>query len=72
MEKYEYWTGEDLGLEPSTVEQTKCEYSPLGKVFTKGLDEDDKKEWLFKRLKNIEGKIKGENKKESELIKIEV
>ena len=71
MEKYEYWTGEDLGLEPSTVEQTKCEYSPLGKVFTKGLDEDDKKEWLFKRLKNIEGKIKGENKKESEPIENE-
>ena len=71
MEKYEHWTGEDLGLEPSTVEQTKCEYSPLGKVFTKGLDEDDKKEWLFKRLKNIEGKIKGENKKESEPIENE-
>ena len=27
---------------------------------------------MFKRLKNIEGKIKGENKKESEPIKIEV
>ena len=28
-EKYEYLTGEDLGFKPSTVEQTKFEYSPL-------------------------------------------
>ena len=56
LDKYEYLTGEDLGLKPSTVEQTKFEYSPLGKVFNKGLDKDDKKEELFKRLKNIEDK----------------
>ena len=49
-------TGEDLGLKPSTVEQAKFEYSPLGKIFNKGLSEDDKKEGLFKRLKNIEDK----------------
>ena len=50
LEKYEYLTGEDLGLKPSTVEQTKFEYSPLGKVFTKGLEkEEDKKEGPFKR-----------------------
>ena len=53
LDKYEYLTGEDLGLKPSTVEQAKFEYSPLGKVFTKGLDKDDKK-GLFKRLQNIE------------------
>ena len=56
LDKYEYLTGEDLGLKPSTVEQTKFEYSPLGKIFNKGLDKDDKKEGLFKRLKNIEDK----------------
>ena len=56
LDKYEYLTGEDLGLKPSIVEQAKFEYSPLGKVFTKGLDKDDKKEGLFKRLKNIETK----------------
>ena len=56
MDKYEYLTGEDLGLKPSTVEQAKFEYSPLGKIFNKGLSEDDKKEGLFKRLKNIEDK----------------
>ena len=55
LDKYEYLTGEDLGLKPSTVEQTKFEYSPLGKIFNKGLEkEEDKKEGLLKRLKNIE------------------
>ena len=41
LEKYEYLTGEDLGLKPSTVEQAKFEYSPLGKVFTKGLEKEE-------------------------------
>ena len=54
LDKYEYLTGEDLGLKPSTVEQAKFEYSPLGKIFNKGLSEDDKKEGLFKRQKSIE------------------
>ena len=45
-----------MGLKPSTIEQTKFEYSPLGKIFNKGLSEDDKKEGLFKRLKNIKDK----------------
>ena len=54
LDKYEYLTGEDLGLKPNTIEQARFEYSPLGKIFNKGLSEDDKKEGLFKRLKNIE------------------
>ena len=49
-------TGEDLGLKPSTVEQAKFEYSPLGKVFNKGLSEEDKKEGILKRLKNVKDK----------------
>ena len=53
FDKYEYLTGEDLGLKPSTIEQTKFEYSPFGKIFNKGLDKDNKKEGLFKRLENI-------------------
>ena len=48
LNKYDYLTGEDFGLKPSTVEQAKFEYSPLGKIFNKGLSEDDKKEGLFK------------------------
>ena len=71
LEKYEYLTGEDLGLKPSTIEQTKFEYSLLGKIFNRELDQDDTREDSFKRLRNIEGKIKSENKKESEPIKNE-
>ena len=36
--KYEY-----LGFKPSTIEQTKFEYSQLDKIFNKGLDKDKKK-----------------------------
>ena len=53
LDKYEHLAGKDLGLKPSTLEQTKFEYSPLGKIFSNGLDKDDKKVGLFKRLKNI-------------------
>ena len=54
MDKYEYLTGEDLRLKPSSIEQAKFEYSPLRKMLNKGLSEDGKKEVLFKILKNIE------------------
>ena len=43
----------------------------MRKIFSKGLDKDDKKEGLFKRLKNIENKVKDENRKELEPIKNE-
>ena len=44
LDKYEYLTDEDLGLKPSTIEQAKLnKYSPLGKIFNKELDKDDKK-----------------------------
>ena len=33
LDKYEYLTGKDLGLKPTTVEQTKFEYFELGKIF---------------------------------------
>ena len=62
LDKYEYLTDEDLGLKPSTVEQAKFEYSPLSKIFNKGLDKDDQKEGLFKRLKNIENAKKNKKK----------
>ena len=55
LRKYEYLTGENLGYKPSVIEQTKFDYSPLGKVFTKEWDDkDDQKEGFLKRLKNIE------------------
>ena len=72
LDKYEYLTGDDLDLKPSTIERTKFGYSSLGKIFNMGLDkEEDKKEGLFKKLKNnenaqkglINGDIKNEDKK---------
>ena len=51
-------TGEDLDYEPNALEQGRFEYSPLGKIFNKGLVEEDEKEGVFKRQKNIEDKIK--------------
>ena len=54
LPKYEYLTKKDLGYKPDAFEQAKFEYSPLGKVFTDGLDKSDRKEGLLKRLKNIE------------------
>ena len=56
MDKCDLLTGEDLDLKPSTVEQAKFEYSPLGRIFNKGLSEEDKKEGFLKKLKNIEDK----------------
>ena len=56
LDKYEYLTCEDLGYRPDPVQKTKFEYSPLGQVFNKGLDADEKQEGLLKRLKNIEDK----------------
>ena len=49
LDKYEYLTGEDLNYKPSTAEQAKFDYSPLGKFFKKGLKEEDKKVWLLKK-----------------------
>ena len=75
LEKCEYLTGEDLGYKPAVAEKVKFEYSPLGKVFNKGLDESDKKEGLLKRLKNNEEKneqqlnaIKDQGKRQLDVI----
>ena len=42
LPKYEYLTKEDLGYKPDAFEQAKFEYSQLGKVFTDGLNKEDK------------------------------
>ena len=83
LPKYEYLTKKDLEYKPDAFEQAKCEYLPLGKVFTDGLDKSDRKEELLKRLKNIEDRsnnklltiknipkpaIKGENNDEYKTI----
>ena len=54
LPKYKYLTKKDLGYKPDAFEQAKFEYSPLGKVFTDGLDNSNRKVGLLKRLKNIE------------------
>ena len=56
LRKYKYHTGEDLGYKSSVFEETKFDYSPLGNIFIKGLDKDDQKERLFKKLANIKDK----------------
>ena len=48
MKKYEYLTEEDLWHKPGVATQAKSEYFPLGKVFNKRLEENDKKEGLSK------------------------
>ena len=56
LDKYEYLTGKDLDLNPSTVEQATFEYSPLGKISNKDLSGEDRKWGLLKRLENIKDK----------------
>ena len=65
LDKYEYLTGKNLGYKPDPVQKVKFEYSPLGELFTKGLDVNEKQKGLLKRLKNIEGK----NEQQLDLIK---
>ena len=57
LNKYEYLTKKDLGYKPDVFERAKFEYSPLGKVFTDGLDKSDKNKGILKRLKNIEDNL---------------
>ena len=56
LHKYEYLTNKDLGYKPDAFKKAKFEYSPLGKIFTDGLNKTNKKEGLLKRLKNVESK----------------
>ena len=62
LDKYESLTGEDLSCKPDAIAQAKSEYSPLGKIFNKGLDKEDNKEGLLKRLKNFEDQQNMTNK----------
>ena len=43
LEKYEHFTGEDLGHRPSAFEKAKFEYSPLGMSFSKAFEKDKAK-----------------------------
>ena len=41
---------------PDPIQKVKFEYSPLGRLFNKGLDSSERQEGLLKRFKNIEDK----------------
>ena len=58
LHRYEYLTSKYLGYKPGVVEQAKFEYSPLGKVFNKRLEKEDKKKGLLKRLKILKTQSK--------------
>ena len=51
LPKYECLTKKDLGYKPDAIKKVKFEYSPLGKVFTDGLNKSDKKRRSFKKIK---------------------
>ena len=75
LEKYQYLTCEDLGYKPDVDQKANFEYSPLGQVFNKGLNTDEKNEGLLKRLKNSESKnenqldlIRDQNEKQLDTI----
>ena len=66
LPKYENLTKKDLKYKPDAYEQAKLEYSPLGKIFTDGLDKSDRNEDRNNNqllaIKNIpRPAIKGEN-----------
>ena len=56
-------TVEDLGCKTGVAKQAKFEFSPLVKVFNKGLQKEDKKEGLLKRFNNMENKNEEQLKK---------
>ena len=72
LPKYEYLTKKDLGYKPDTVEKVKFEYSPLGKVFTDGLDKSDKKVGIFQRLKNIEDNLNSNDDNDNDNGKVHI
>ena len=45
-----------MRYQPSVFEQAKFDYALLGNIFKKGLDKDDQKEELYKRLENVKDK----------------
>ena len=75
MVNYEYLTGEDLEYKPDVLQNAKLQYSPLGQIYTKGLNANEKNEGFLKRLKTIEGKneqqldlIRDQNENQLDLI----
>ena len=79
LRKYEYLTSEKFGYKSRVVEQAKYSYSPLGKVFNKGLTGEEWKEGILKSVENIGGRtekllkaIKDQRIKQSDSKKTEI
>ena len=56
LNKYEFLKRIDLNYKPNALEQAKCEFSPLGKTFSTGLNKtipNYQKEGVIKLLKDI-------------------
>ena len=45
-----------MEYKPDVVQKARFKFSPLGQVFNKGLEKDQKQVGLLKRIKNIEDK----------------
>ena len=63
LDKFQYLTGKDLGYKSGSLEQAKFEYSPLGQVFNKGLEKDDKKDGVLKKLEQLKNKTECKRKR---------
>ena len=59
LDKYEFFTKQDLKYKPDALHQAKFTYSALGKVFNDGLNKkgNTKKVEILQRLKNIEDNL---------------
>ena len=66
LNKYEFLTRKDLKYKPNALDKAKFEFSPLGKVFSTGLDktaEGYQEEGVIKLLKDIrDGSAGGANR----------
>ena len=51
LDKYEFFTGKDLGYKRGVVEKFKFEYSPLGEVFNKRLEKKKERKRTVKKIK---------------------
>ena len=60
LDKYEYLTKKDLNYKPDPIQKSRFEYSPLGQVFNKGLDSNERHKGLLKRIENLEDKAENQ------------
>ena len=51
LDKYQFFTGKDLGYKRGVVEKFKFEYSPLGEVFNKRLEKKKERKRTVEKIK---------------------